>query len=148
MARSVKVEVGLGPIVLERRICFNLPLAYKKYLLWMGADEGGIFRGSTWFLKDVLDNTHYGPRLLQFNKVKYKFPSKYLVFMGHQGYMYAWLTHPKHPTRPENPPVYFFIEGAKDKKIITYASFTDFLFAEVKYMGSFTLRMANRKSGE
>lgn len=122
---------------LETRIGFRLPLAYKQYLLWMGKDESGVFAGSSWFLKDVLSNTLDAPHLLKLSKVKYRFPSKYLVFMGHQGYMYAWLTHPKNPRQPENPPVYFFSEGFKDKKVMKYESFTNFLMAEMKHMGYF-----------
>jgi len=54
---------------LQAELGFPLPVAYRQYLLWMGADHDGIFIGCDWFLKDVKQNTAYLSDLLAENKV-------------------------------------------------------------------------------
>lgn len=75
---------------LERSLAGPLPLAYREYLKWMGADHQGPFRGSDWFARNVLENTAYVPELLRENGVSWELPAVFLSFFCHQGYMCAW----------------------------------------------------------
>ena len=46
---------------LEESLGFELPLAYKQYLAWMGKDYQGVFVGCDWFITNVEDNTALVP---------------------------------------------------------------------------------------
>ncbi len=109
---------------LERQCGFDLPLAYKQYLLWMGNDYEGIFRGSDWFLKDALPNTAWLPQLLDENQLHVELPSHYLAFFDHQGYVIAWFAL---PSISDNPPVWYFGEGQDMQTPKLFESFTIFL---------------------
>lgn len=104
------------------------PKSYKHFLLWMGKDYKGIFRGSEWFLKDIFVNTQYLDSFLSVNNIKVSHPSKPICFFSHQGYMSAWFYS---DLNFDDPPCYFFSEGAQDNIIMKYDSFTDFLMVEL-----------------
>ena len=76
--------------LLERNIGYSLPGSYREYLLWMGKDYNGIFKGSQWFIDDVIGNNELLPELLEENHVEFNLPEKYIVFFTHQGYMAGW----------------------------------------------------------
>ena len=67
----------------------ELPFSYKQYLLWMGNDHEGVFRGSEWFFNRVLKNTEYLPEFLCENNVSCLNKGNALCFFSHQGYMSA-----------------------------------------------------------
>lgn len=92
---------------LERTLGFTLPAAYREYLLWMGKDYDGIFRGSDCFIDNVMDNNSWLPELLTENGVKYDLPQYYLTFFMHQGYEAAWFATPAEP----DPQCWYFGEG-------------------------------------
>ncbi len=109
---------------LERQCGFDLPLAYRQYLLWMGNDYEGIFRGSSWFLKDALPNTAWLPQLLDENHIQAELPPHYLAFFDHQGYNIAWFAL---PPMNDDPPVWYFGEGQNMDAPKLFESFTIFL---------------------
>ena len=114
---------------LEEEIGYELPRAYVEFLLWMGKDYNGLFRGSDWFFKDVHENTLYLPEFLSENKLDINLSEKYLAFFCHQGYMIAWFVLPK---EGDDPPVFYYSEGAKSKQPKNIKSFSSFLLAEIK----------------
>jgi len=77
-------------VALERTIGFSLPQAYKEYLLWMGKDHHGIFRGSGWFMGNVIANRTVLSYLLEETGSAYQLKNTDVVFFTHQGYMAAW----------------------------------------------------------
>jgi hypothetical protein len=114
---------------LEQQVGFALPAAYMQYLLWMGRDYDGIFRGSDWFIDHVLERTAWLPELLAENHISTPLPHHYLVFFGHQGYSMAWFELPK---QHENPPAYIFAEGAGMTAPHVAGTFTDVLFEDMR----------------
>src|SRR5574338_874215 len=93
---------------LEKQIGFELPIAYKEYLKFMGRDYDGILCGSNCFITDAIENTKYLPELLAENEIDFILPQHYLAFYSHQGYILAWFELPK---INEDPPVWLFIES-------------------------------------
>jgi len=140
------VEPWTGPPVgssegeildLEARLGWRLPLAYKQYLAFMGADYQGTFVGCDWFIKAAKVNTIDFE--LAYMEVDYTPRGDTLTFMSHQGYIFGWLDL---PFLSDNPPVYFYNESAKDNAIVRYVRFTDLLLAELEYMSSFLRRLS------
>ena len=85
---------------LEKRLGFMLPSAYVEFLLWMGNDTDGMFRGNDCFLDDLDRNTQELPSLLKENGVQFQLPARFLAFFSHQGYYMAWFAMPAEPTTP------------------------------------------------
>jgi len=113
---------------LEKNFKFELPLAYKQYLAWMGRDYNGIFVGCDWFISDVYKNTELVPELLDENKVLFQLPENFLCFFSHQGYMAAWFELPK---LSENPPAWFYQEMETERPLLE-GTFTDILFKDIR----------------
>jgi hypothetical protein len=97
---------------LEKDFGFELPLAYKEYLKFMGKDCDGIFQGSDCFINDVVENTKYLPDLLTENEIDFILPQNYLAFLSHQGYVMAWFELPK---LGDDPPVWLFQESVEQE---------------------------------
>ena len=116
---------------LEKRVGFELPEAYRQYLLFMGADREGVFQGSYWFLDDVSASTDLVPDLLAQNHVAHELPDHYLGFFSHQGYMAAWFALPK---EAEDPRVFHFNEADEARVVRTTVRFTKFLLDELRGM--------------
>jgi hypothetical protein len=114
---------------LESAVGYELPIAYKQFLLWMGKDYHGVFQGTDWFIDSVISNTKDVPNLLRFNKVEFQLPEHFLAFFGHQGYMYAWFELPK---TDDNPCVWNFSEGETYDSVREEGHFTDFLFKDMQ----------------
>lgn len=86
---------------LERRLGFCLPQDYRDFLLWMGCDYEGIFRGSAWFIDCVFANKEVLRGLLQEAGSRYVLKDSHLVFFTHQGYMAAWFDTESSDRNPE-----------------------------------------------
>jgi hypothetical protein len=119
---------------IEKYFGFELPMAYKEYLKFMGKDYQGVFVGSDWFIKHIVGNTEWIPELLRENEIEFELPENYLAFFCHQGYLTAWFELPK---LDENPPVWFFKESEDDKPPYIFGTFTEFLFEDMRGMASF-----------
>jgi hypothetical protein len=126
-------------LALEGRLGWRLPLAYKQYLAFMGADRKGVFTGSDWFLESARVNQ------IDFElagmEVAFTPPGDTLIFMSHQGYMFGWMDL---PVVSEDPPVYFYSESAKDNRIEHHTRFTGLLLAELEYMSYYTRKLDRR----
>jgi hypothetical protein len=127
---------------LEKEIGFALPDAYKEYLLWMGTDVEGIFRGLDYFFDDIIDNTKYLPELLAENHVRFALPEHYLAFFGGQGYQYTWFNLPK---ESEDPTAYYFCESEKSNEVVRVGSFTETLFKEMRGFATFLPQLYKRR---
>ncbi len=114
---------------LENRFGFELPLAYKEYLRFMGKDYAGIFVGSEYFIDDAVENTKYLPELLAENEIDFALPQNYLVFFSHQGYVAAWFELPK---ESENPSVWLFAESSETEPPKIVGTFTEFVLNDMK----------------
>ncbi|MDP9310175.1 MAG: SMI1/KNR4 family protein [Chloroflexota bacterium] len=126
--------VGCSPaeieiMELEQRVRFPLPAAYTQYLAWMGNDFDGIFRGSDWFISNVIERSAALPDLLQENHIAYALPEHYLVFCAHQGYVMAWFAL---PMEHDNPPAYFYSEGQNLRAPYLAGTFTDVVFDDMR----------------
>lgn len=75
---------------LEEKIGFPLPYEYRQYLIWMGRDHHGIFRGSAWFIDSIFSNKETLRGLLEEAGSPYVVKESHVVFFAHQGYMAAW----------------------------------------------------------
>jgi len=119
-------------VELERSFASPMPLAYREYLKWMGADHNGPFRGSDWFAKDVVENTEYVPELLRDNGVQWKLPAAILSFFCHQGYMCAWFDLQE---AEADPKCWFFREGGMEQPKMV-GPFSAFLLLELKQVAA------------
>ena len=117
---------------LERSLPHPLPVAYREYLKWMGADHSGPFRGSDWFAKDVIENTEYVPELLRDNNVSWELPDTILSFFCHQGYMSAWFDLLE---GADDPNCWFFREGDMQHPEMV-GSFSEFLLRELEQVAA------------
>lgn len=107
----------------------DLPASYKQFLLWMGGDLNGIFKGSEWFLCNVEENNMYLDELLRENEIGIDHQEEVFCFFSHQGYMSAWFSL---TSNKEDPECYFFSEANKESSIICYNHFSAFLLAEMQ----------------
>lgn len=116
---------------LENSIGFPLPNAYREYLLWMGKDFNGIFRGSNWFISDLESNKEVLKDLLEEVDSKYKVIPSHFVFFTHQGYMAAWFDA---SMSEANPKCWFINDGMQEPK--DSGSFTEVLIADLRGLSS------------
>jgi hypothetical protein len=126
---------------LEKSFGFELPLAYKQYLAWMGKDYNGVFVGCDWFISHVEDNTALVPELLEENNISFVLPENYLCFFSHQGYIAAWFELPK---LNDNPPCWFYHEGMNLKEPIIEGTFTDILSKDMRGLAECLPRVYQR----
>lgn len=122
---------------LEARVGSRLPGAYRDFLLWMGDDKDGVFRGSEWFASDVAENTAYVPELLRENGLGWRPDRPVLAFFSHQGYMLAWF---ELPATEDDPRCYFFSEGSEVGRIECQQTFSEFLLTELRQVAGVPLR--------
>ncbi len=115
-------------VAMEKNCGFDLPIAYRQYLSWMGNDKNGIFKGTECFVDNVAGNTEWLPKLLAENKIDFHLPAHYLAFFSHQGYRVAWFELPK---TSEDPSVWLFSEG--DGKMPTLQRpFTEWILRQMR----------------
>ncbi|MCG8459692.1 MAG: SMI1/KNR4 family protein [Holophagales bacterium] len=113
---------------LEDRLGVGIPDAYREFLLWMGKDETGIFKGSDCFHRHVEENTLYLPELLEENGIVFRSPGRSLAFFLHQGYIAAWF---QVPTDDPDPMCWLFSEGSTDRPS-KVGRFSEFLWNEMR----------------
>ena len=115
---------------LEMALNCQLPAAYRGYLLWMGADYNGAFRGSDWFARDILENTEYVPQLLAENNFSGQKLKPIVAFFCHQGYICAWF---ERESQNVDPNCWYFQEGDTNhpKQV---GVFSEFLLQQLKYI--------------
>jgi hypothetical protein len=116
---------------LESRIGLRLPEAYRQYLLWMGRDFNGIFRGSNWFIFDLESNREVLSGLLEEVGSQYPMATSHIVFFTHQGYMAAWFDTAGSQADPE---CWFVNDGMHDPSVS--GKFTEVLLADLKGLSS------------
>jgi len=121
----------------EKMLGYRFPKSYREYLTWMGDDKGGIFRGSEWFLDDVMSNTRLLPELLHDNNVTFEHEGTAVCFFSHQGYMAAWFYL---PAKKDDPECYFFSEVMSPARVESTGTFSEFLVEEL--MGPVRRRLA------
>lgn len=109
---------------LEAELGYKLPAAYIEFLTWMGSDFKGVFKGSDWFLCNVIENNELLPELLMDNNVEYSLEKHYLCFFSHQGYIAAWFNL---PCQSQDPEVWYFTESGADIEPKIVGTFSDFL---------------------
>jgi len=98
---------------LESKLGFPLPQAYRDYLLWMGRDWDGIFRGSAWFIDCIFSNHGMLRELLEEEEVEYQLKDSHVVFFSHQGYMAAWFDAESADPDPE---CWFMTDGLSEPR--------------------------------
>jgi hypothetical protein len=132
----VAVEPLLGAAVgappgevaaLEQRLGCQLPLAYREFLLWMGADRDGLLRGTECFIDSVEQNQQSLVELLEENGQP-ALGYKPVVFFMHQGYIACWFPM---GGRDDDPLVYSFNEGDSHRGIKELGRFSDWLLTEL-----------------
>lgn len=111
---------------LERKLGFPLPQAYRDYLLWMGRDCDGIFRGSAWFIDCVFSNQGMLRDLLEEEGVQYQTKNSHVVFFSHQGYMAAWFDA---ETAVPDPECWFMTDGLSEPR--PTGRFSEFLLNDM-----------------
>ena len=116
---------------LERRLEVTLPAAYREYLLWMGRDFNGIFRGSNWFASDLEPNREVLKALLEESGSRYEALSSHVVFFTHQGYMAAWFDAAEN----ESDPKCLFINDAMQEPEVS-GTFSEVLLADLRGLSS------------
>jgi len=116
---------------LEGRLGFALPRAYREYLLWMGRDFNGIFRGSNWFVSDVESNSEVLKGLLEESGSRYEVLSSHVVFFTHQGYMATWFDAAENEPDPK---CLFINDGMQQPE--ASGTFTEVLLADLKGLSS------------
>ena len=105
----------------------RLPQAYVQFLLWMGKDYSGIYRGTDIFIKHVLDNTEALPELLAENDIA-PLTGKQLCYQSHQGYFMAWFAL---PAESDDPQVFVFGEGQNLSEPRAVGTFTQYMLREL-----------------
>jgi hypothetical protein len=116
---------------LEGRIGLKLPDVYRQYLLWMGRDFNGIFRGSNWFISDLESNREVLVGLLEEVGSQYEVTASHTVFFTHQGYMAAWFDAAGSEADPE---CWFINDGMREPSVS--GKFTEVLLADLKGLSS------------
>jgi hypothetical protein len=116
---------------LEGRIGFRFPDAYRQFLLWMGRDFNGIFRGSSWFITDLDENREVLSELLSEVGSQYDVAPSHVVFFTHQGYMAAWFDASRNESDPE---CWFVNDGMREPA--SSGKFTKVLLADLRGLAS------------
>ena len=120
---------------LESQIGLKLPEAYRQYLVWMGRDFNGIFRGSNWFISDIESNREVLRGLLEEIGSSYELAPSHIVFFTHQGDMAAWFDAMGNEA---NPKCWFINDGMQEPCMS--GNFTEVLLADLKGLASCLLR--------
>ncbi|MGH1460754.1 MAG: SMI1/KNR4 family protein [Neptuniibacter sp.] len=125
--------------LLERKLGFKFPKAYKEFLELIGNDYNGVMIGTNCFLSDIESNNNYLPDLLIENNIRdYKLPNNYISFFCHQGYIMAWFSL---PSKNDDPQCYYYFEGTT-KYPELYGTFSEFMKKDL--LGNAKLRVENR----
>ena len=87
-------------MALEHQLGARLPADYRAFLLWLGRDRGGVWRGSECFVDDVVANTSDLPDLLAESGLLHELPRRYVCVFMHQGYIATWFESPASGSDP------------------------------------------------
>ncbi len=118
---------------LELALGFAIPVAYREYLLWMGHDVDGVFRGTECFIEHVLTNTAALPELLRENGVAVLETGRLVCWFMHQGYIASWFV--AHPG-VQDPPVLWFSEVERERGVQRGELFSQTLERELREMAT------------
>ena len=77
-------------ISLESKLGVSLPNAYIEYLLWMGQDRAGLFRGTDCYIDDVIENNLALKETLIEENLSHFCDKESICFSSHQGYILHW----------------------------------------------------------
>jgi hypothetical protein len=114
---------------LEERVGFELPAACRQWLLWMGRDRNGIFRGTDCFIDTVGFNRELLEQLYGWDQTRVAVPENAFVFYSRQGYAVAWFLL---PCSDDDPKVFFFSEGKHLSAPYCTGTFTEFIFEDMR----------------
>lgn len=111
---------------LEEQVGYKLPLVYREFLLWLGRDNSGVFKGSDFGPSEIAPNTtSLLTALAEQNITAPAVPV--LSFFSHQGYSFLWFEL----GQPEQDPVVFaFSEAFTPAVVRKVGSFSSWLVEE------------------
>lgn len=108
----------------QKQMGLEFPKAYREFLIWMGNDKDGLFRGTDCFLEDLPGNRDGLIDLLEDNKIDYSCPKECVVFYLHQGYIAFWFTL---ENENNDPICYGYSEGEQMTQPRELGKFSDFM---------------------
>lgn len=116
---------------LEAALTFELPAAYRAFLLWIGRDDGGAFGTKKCALHDLDSNAVSLEDLIEANDLEYVLPGAYVAFLGEEGRQHAWF---RLPAEAEDPLVYSLNldEEVTASNLQTHPTFSGFILEELK----------------
>ena len=111
----------------EARLGCRFPESYREYLLWIGKDWTGVFKGTDCFINNVEQNEQGLLDLLGENEVS---PPGYrpIVHFLHQGYIACWF---RMGDQSEDPEVFTFSETDRATGIRPLGPFSHWLAVEL-----------------
>lgn len=118
---------------LEAALAFPIPKAYREFLLWMGKDTAGIYRGSEVFIEDIFSNLEFLRDYAEEQNLEVDFDRNVLCFFVHQGYMMAWFYVNE---QDDDPEVYFYSESFETCEARFGGAYSEFLLTEMKGFAS------------
>ena len=124
----------------------SAPLAhsYRQFLELVGRSAGRFLRGSDVFYPRVLGLGQAARALLEENQVEFALTDEDRVILMHQGYQFDFLRG-----AGPDPEVWSFCEGGvADVPTISFASFTDWLAAQVEQQTQAWARLVPRYEAE
>jgi hypothetical protein len=100
---------------LERRLGIVFPAAYRAFLLILGRDGGPHFAGTDCTIQHLPHLRKAAEELLSTCCSPFRLPEKAVVFLMHQGYVFAYFLA---DNESADPPVFLYREGeSKPEKI-------------------------------
>jgi hypothetical protein len=93
---------------LEQRLGIKLPAAYKAFLLICGRDGGPELTGTDCSIGNVPTLRKSAEELLQDCGSPFQLPENAVVFLMHQGYVFAYFVA---DGNTEDPAVFMYLEG-------------------------------------
>jgi len=130
---------------IEARYGYEMPEAYREYLLWMGKDYYGVLQGTDGFFEDTYENGEDFPELFEDMPLEnYELPEQYIVFFCHQGYMYGWFSI---PTLDPDPICYHYFEGTTPEPI-TAGTFSEFINKQIISMARIHIQLVKDEKAD
>jgi len=92
---------------IENKLGFELPEAYREYLLSMGKNAGELICGDTCSYDDIIFNQSEG-REIYYNATNKELQSTYFIFLTHQYYSFYCFNRIENE---EDPNLWIFVDG-------------------------------------